>query len=124
MSLDRGTVVFVHLDAGIFLGERIQETAGNAALEEIAVALGVRKESFGVTTNIRLEHLFPSSRMLTEITGALVAPSIASTGCWIRCASSRMKRHSPIAGISIAKKLSESASAISKEPGRLSNIAP
>src|SRR6202049_3789843 len=58
----------------------IGERAGNAALEEIAVALAVRKESFGVTTNIRLEHLFPSSRMLTEITGAVVAPNKAVVG--------------------------------------------
>jgi 2-isopropylmalate synthase len=58
----------------------IGERAGNAALEEIAVALAVRKESFGVVTNIRLEHLFPSSRMLTEITGALVAPNKAVVG--------------------------------------------
>jgi 2-isopropylmalate synthase len=58
----------------------IGERAGNAALEEIAVALAVRKESFGVTTNLRLEHLFPSSRMLTEITGAQVAPNKAVVG--------------------------------------------
>ena len=37
----------------------IGERAGNAALEEIAVALAVRKESFGVTTNIKLEELVP-----------------------------------------------------------------
>src|SRR6202795_1059780 len=65
----------------------IGERAGNAALEEIAVALAVRKESFGVTTNIRLEHLFPSSRMLTEITGALVAPNKAVVGAKIGRAS-------------------------------------
>jgi 2-isopropylmalate synthase len=58
----------------------IGERAGNAALEEIAVALAVRKESFGVTTNIHLEQLFPSSRMLTEITGAQVAPNKAVVG--------------------------------------------
>src|SRR6202051_3584416 len=58
----------------------IGERAGNAALEEIAVALAVRKESFGVTTNIKLEELFKSSRMLTEITGALVAPNKAVVG--------------------------------------------
>ena len=58
----------------------IGERAGNAALEEIVVALAVRKESFGVTTGIRLEHLFPTSRMLTEITGAQVAPNKAVVG--------------------------------------------
>jgi len=58
----------------------IGERAGNASLEEIAVALAVRKESFGVTTNIKLEELFPASRLLTEITGAQVAPNKAVVG--------------------------------------------
>src|SRR5690242_21405044 len=58
----------------------IGERAGNAALEEVVVALAVRKESFGVTTNIRLEELFKSSRMLSEITGAAVAPNKAVVG--------------------------------------------
>src|SRR5436309_5087964 len=55
----------------------IGERAGNASLEEVAVALAVRKDTFGVTTGIRLEDLFPTSRMLTEITAALVAPNKA-----------------------------------------------
>jgi 2-isopropylmalate synthase len=58
----------------------IGERAGNAALEEVVVALSVRKESFGVTTGIRLEELFRTSRMLTEITGAQVAPNKAVVG--------------------------------------------
>jgi len=58
----------------------IGERAGNAALEEIVVALAVRKESFGVLTGVRLEELFRTSRMLTEITGAQVAPNKAVVG--------------------------------------------
>jgi len=58
----------------------IGERAGNASLEEVVVALSVRKESFGVTTGIRLEELFPTSRMLTEITGAQVAPNKTIVG--------------------------------------------
>ena len=58
----------------------IGERAGNAALEEIAVALAVRKDSFAVTTNIKLEQLFPASRLLTEVTGAVVAPNKAVVG--------------------------------------------
>src|SRR6202048_213754 len=58
----------------------IGERDGNAALEEVVVALAVRKESFGVSTNINLEQLFPTSRMLTEITGAQVAPNKAVVG--------------------------------------------
>jgi 2-isopropylmalate synthase len=58
----------------------IGERAGNASLEEVVVALAVRKDSFNVTTGIHLEHLFPTSRMLTEITGAQVAPNKAVVG--------------------------------------------
>src|SRR5438445_8647985 len=58
----------------------IGERAGNASLEEVVVALAVRKESFGVSTQIRLEELFRTSRMLTEITGAQVAPNKAVVG--------------------------------------------
>lgn len=58
----------------------IGERAGNAALEEVVVALAVRKENFGVTTGIRLEELFAASRLLTEITGAQVAPNKAVVG--------------------------------------------
>jgi len=58
----------------------IGERAGNASLEEVVVALAVRKESFGVATGVKMEQLFPASRMLTEITGALVAPNKAVVG--------------------------------------------
>ena len=58
----------------------IGERAGNASLEEIAVALAVRKENFGAKTNINLSQLFPASRLLTEITGAQVAPNKAVVG--------------------------------------------
>src|SRR5438477_8017006 len=58
----------------------IGERAGNASLEEVVVALAVRRERFGVTTNIKLDQLFPASRLLTEITGAQVAPNKAVVG--------------------------------------------
>src|SRR5215470_1635657 len=58
----------------------IGERAGNASLEEVVVALAVRKNSFGLKTGVRLEHLFATSRMLTEITGAAVAPNKAVVG--------------------------------------------
>jgi len=58
----------------------IGERAGNAALEEVAVALAVRKESFGVSTKLKLDELYKSSKLLTEITGAQVAPNKAVVG--------------------------------------------
>ena len=58
----------------------IGERAGNASLEEVVLALAVRKESFGVTTGIRLNELFPTSRLLSEITGIQVVPNKAVVG--------------------------------------------
>src|SRR5271170_2322251 len=52
----------------------IGERAGNAALEEIAAALHVRQNHYAVATNLRLEKLYPVSRMLTSITGVPVVP--------------------------------------------------
>ncbi len=58
----------------------IGERAGNAALEEVVVLLSVRQNTLGVNTNVHLNQLFASSRMLTEITGAQVAPNKAVVG--------------------------------------------
>jgi 2-isopropylmalate synthase len=58
----------------------IGERAGNAALEEVAVVLRVRQATIGVTTNIKLDQLFATSRLLSEITGVPVAPNKAVVG--------------------------------------------
>jgi 2-isopropylmalate synthase len=58
----------------------IGERAGNASLEELAVALHVRQDRYGVATNIRLEKLYPTSRMLSAVTGVSVPPNKAVVG--------------------------------------------
>ena len=58
----------------------IGERAGNASLEEVVVALAVRKDTFDISTGICLQQLFPASRLLTEITGGQVAPNKAVVG--------------------------------------------
>ena len=58
----------------------IGERAGNAALEEVVVLLKVRQATLGVTTNVHLDQLYATSRLLTEITGAPVAPNKAIVG--------------------------------------------
>ncbi len=58
----------------------IGERAGNASLEEIVMALRVRCDQMPYDTGIRGEQLYPSSRLLTEITGALVQPNKAIVG--------------------------------------------
>src|SRR5262249_2950415 len=58
----------------------IGERAGNASLEEIAVALAVRQASFGARTNLRLEKIYASSRLLSATTGVPVPPNKAVVG--------------------------------------------
>jgi 2-isopropylmalate synthase len=58
----------------------IGERAGNAALEEIVVAIRVRRDRYPYETAIVGEQLFPASQILSEITGVPVQPNKAVTG--------------------------------------------
>jgi 2-isopropylmalate synthase len=59
----------------------IGERAGNAALEEVVMALGTRPEVFGgCTTGIRTELLLPTSRMVSRVTGLTVARNKSVVG--------------------------------------------
>jgi 2-isopropylmalate synthase len=58
----------------------IGERAGNAALEEVVMALNVRRDVMPFQTGIRSEELFPSSQLLTELTGMAVQPNKAIVG--------------------------------------------
>ncbi len=58
----------------------IGERAGNAALEEIVMALKTRHDYFSVTTNIKTERLYPVSRMVSMITGLTVQRNKAIVG--------------------------------------------
>ena len=58
----------------------IGERAGNAALEEIVMALKTRFDYFGLSTNIKTERLYPISRMISTITGLAVQRNKAIVG--------------------------------------------
>lgn len=58
----------------------IGERAGNAALEEVVMAITVRKDLFDLTTGIRTERIHPTSRLLTQITGIHPQPNKAIVG--------------------------------------------
>ena len=58
----------------------IGERAGNAALEEIVMAMRVRPDTLAYQTGIVTEQLFPTSQLLTEITGVGVQPNKAIIG--------------------------------------------
>ena len=58
----------------------IGERAGNTSLEEIVMTLQVRTDRYPFVTNVATEQLFPSSRLLSEITGVPVQPNKAVVG--------------------------------------------
>lgn len=58
----------------------IGERAGNAALEEIVMALKVRADQYPYETGIVTEELYNTSQMLSEITGVAVQPNKAIIG--------------------------------------------
>jgi 2-isopropylmalate synthase len=58
----------------------IGERAGNAALEEVVMALHTRRPLFGVDTGIVTQRLFPTSRLLAEVTGQAVPRNKAVVG--------------------------------------------
>jgi 2-isopropylmalate synthase len=97
-NVDRATVsVHCHNDLGLAVanslaavkaGARqveccvngIGERAGNAALEELVMALTVRRDHHRVAHGINLDQLVPTSNMLQQFTGVLVQPNKAVVG--------------------------------------------
>lgn len=58
----------------------IGERAGNAALEEFVMATQVRQDRWGIRTGVRTPQLFPSSRLLAELTREPVQANKAIVG--------------------------------------------
>ena len=58
------------------LGER----AGNAAMEEIVMALRTRQDSMPYTTGIKTEYITRASRLVSAVTGFVVQPNKAIVG--------------------------------------------
>jgi 2-isopropylmalate synthase len=97
-NIDRATIsVHCHNDLGLAVanslaairaGARqveccingIGERAGNAALEELVMALSVRRDHHHVEHGINLEQLVPSSSLLQRYTGVTVQPNKAVVG--------------------------------------------
>ena len=58
----------------------IGERAGNASLEEVAMAVRLHPEVFGVATGLDHTQLYRTSRMVSQLTGMLVQPNKAVVG--------------------------------------------
>jgi 2-isopropylmalate synthase len=58
----------------------IGERAGNCALEEIVMAVRTRQDYFQVTTGINTKKLYPTSRLVSHVTGVQVQRNKAIVG--------------------------------------------
>ena len=58
----------------------IGERAGNCSLEEVAMALKTREGFYGLHTGIQTTRLYPTSRLLSTITGMMVPRNKAIVG--------------------------------------------
>jgi 2-isopropylmalate synthase len=58
----------------------IGERAGNAALEELAVALNIRHDRYPYTTNLQLKEIKRTSDLVRKLTGMTIAPNKAVVG--------------------------------------------
>jgi 2-isopropylmalate synthase len=58
----------------------IGERAGNAALEEVVMAMHVRADRLPYSCGVRSEEIYPTSRLLSEIIGFDVQPNKAVVG--------------------------------------------
>ncbi|MBB5181731.1 2-isopropylmalate synthase [Planomicrobium koreense] len=58
----------------------IGERAGNVALEEIAVALHIRKQIYEIETGIQLKEIKRTSQLVSQLTGSLIQPNKAVVG--------------------------------------------
>ncbi len=58
----------------------IGERAGNAALEEIVMALKTRNDFYHLSTNIDTTQIYKTSRLVSELTGFAVQPNKAIIG--------------------------------------------
>lgn len=75
----------------------IGERAGNAALEELVMALDVRKDIYGFDFNINTEEIMKTSHLLTSITGVQVQPNKAIVGANAFAHESGIHQHGVLA---------------------------
>ncbi len=75
----------------------IGERAGNAALEEIASALYVRGDRYGVTTDIKLDQLYPTSEVLGQLITFKPSPNKAIVGANAFAHESGIHQHGMLA---------------------------
>jgi len=74
--------------AGIRAGARqvevtvngIGERAGNTSLEEVVMCIYTHRDKLGLATGINTKHIYPTSRLVSMITGIVIQPNKAIVG--------------------------------------------
>ena len=93
----RGKEQEMHLKILVTAGDGIGERAGNAALEEIAAALYVRGDHYGVSTGIKLDQLYPTSEVLGQLITFGPSPNKAIVGANAFAHESGIHQHGMLA---------------------------
>jgi 2-isopropylmalate synthase len=75
----------------------IGERAGNAALEEIAAAMATRRDKFPYRNNIKLQQLYPTSKLLAELISFGCSPNKAVVGANAFAHESGIHQHGMLA---------------------------
>ncbi len=75
----------------------IGERAGNAALEELVMALDVRRDIYGFDFNINTKEIMKTSNLLSSITGVHVQPNKAIVGANAFAHESGIHQHGVLA---------------------------
>jgi 2-isopropylmalate synthase len=75
----------------------VGERAGNAALEEIAAAIMVRRDKFPYTHHIKMDQLYPTSQLLAEFITFGVSPNKAVVGANAFAHESGIHQHGVLA---------------------------
>jgi len=75
----------------------IGERAGNAALEEIAAAMATRHDRYPYTSNIVMNQLYPTSKLLGEIISFTCSPNKAVVGANAFAHESGIHQHGVLA---------------------------
>lgn len=75
----------------------IGERAGNASLEEIAMALKTRRDVYNAETGINTRMIYKTSKLLSSITGVPIAPNKSIVGANAFAHESGIHQHGVIA---------------------------
>ena len=92
----------------------IGERAGNASLEELAMALHTRPQFYDAETGIHTKQIYKSSRLLSSITGVPVAPNKAIVGANAFAHEAGIHQHGVIANAQTYEIMKASDVGISK----------